>query len=94
MLVRIQFQPRPRPPKRSSGDLRIAAGLAVLLSPLALMAAILGMWRIGADLGIAGEFAITEGAFSHWQVWLALAAILQTMAVILGKYHSGEVETE
>lgn len=70
------------------------AGLAALLSPLALMAAVLGIWRICADMGIAGEFAIPDGPLSHWQVWLALAAILQTMAVVLDRYQQREAETE
>lgn len=52
-----------------------AADLAMtlLLAPTAFMALVFGVWRLGADLGWTEGFFITEGLFSHWQVWIALA---------------------
>jgi hypothetical protein len=50
------------------------------------MALALGTWRMGTDLGITGEFAISRGLFSHWQVWFALAGLLQTGASVLNRY--------
>ena len=41
------------------------------------MAAVLGVWRIASDLNWAGGFAIHSGLFSHWQVWLGGAALVQ-----------------
>lgn len=92
MRVRIQFGGSNRRPRPKS--MRLATGIAVLLSPMALMAAVLGFWKIGADLGVAGDFAIPEGAFSHWQVWLALAGVLEILAAMLEKYGSGRRQVE
>jgi hypothetical protein len=36
-----------------------------------------------------GEFAISRGVFSHWQVWLAMAVILQVCAAMLNRYGRG-----
>jgi hypothetical protein len=47
-----------------------------LLKPAALMAAVLGFWRLGVDLDWTKEFVIERGLFSHWQVWFALAGLL------------------
>ncbi len=68
---------------------KLASGMAALLTPAAFMAFALGMWRLCADLKWAGEFAITRGIFSHWQVWIAMAGVLQTCAVILNRYGRG-----
>ncbi len=37
----------------------------------------LGGWRLGQDLGWAGDFVFDSGVLSHWQVWLSAAAALQ-----------------
>jgi hypothetical protein len=50
------------------------------------MPAILGVWRICADIGLTGAFAISTGLFSHWQVWLGIAALLQLLALALTRY--------
>jgi len=59
--------------------------LAALLSPASVIALVLAFWRLGADLNWTGEFAISTGLFSHWQVWMALAVALQTWAAHLSK---------
>jgi hypothetical protein len=51
----------------------IASGLAALLSPVAAVFFSLACWRLGQDLGLARNFFIEDGPFSHWQVWLTLA---------------------
>ena len=51
--------------------------VAFLLTPLALMAGALAFWRFGIDIDWTSEFPIEAGFFSHWQVWLGLAAGLQ-----------------
>jgi hypothetical protein len=43
----------------------------------------LGGWRLLADLKITGDFAISSGLFSHWQVWIALGVVLQVAAFLL-----------
>jgi hypothetical protein len=66
----------------------------VFLKPLALTQAVLGVWRLGADLGWAGDFFISAGIFSHWQVWIALAAMTQTLAVYLDRVLKSRTATQ
>lgn len=88
MLVRIRLR-RGRPLLRKPGKNRhVALGLAALLTPAALMAYVLGFWRLAADIGVAGEFGIS-GVFSHWQIWILLAALLQISAYVLNRYGRG-----
>jgi len=54
-----------------------------LLSPVAVIAALMACWRFGVDAGWTDSFAVTDGLFSHWQVWLALAIGIQWTAVRL-----------
>ncbi len=85
MIVRLRYQ---RPPKKAPSrpvtpllprqpevvtPQEMATGLASLLAPIAALVFALALWRLGQDLGITKTFFITEGTFSHWQVWLALA---------------------
>jgi acyl-coenzyme A synthetase/AMP-(fatty) acid ligase len=56
-----------------------------LLTPVALVAYMLACWRLGADLNVTGEFFISQGVFSRWQVWLALAIITQLGAKELNR---------
>jgi hypothetical protein len=63
----------------------LASVSAALLTPIAAMALVLGCWRIGADLKWTGEFAISAGLFSHWQVWIVAACLLQISASFLNR---------
>lgn len=55
--------------------------MVAFLTPAAVIAGALGAWRLSSDLGWTGEFFISTGLLSHWQVWFALAALLQSGAV-------------
>ena len=77
------------PKKELDLNRRLALALAVLLTPAALMAASLAFWRLAADLNWTGEFAIRNGPFSHWQTWIATAALLQIMASKLNRWGRG-----
>jgi hypothetical protein len=86
MVVRIRFG-RGRQVQRGKGKNRkLALALSALLTPAAVMASALGFWRLAADLQWTGEFGIASGIFSHWQVWLTFAAILQSGAWVLNRY--------
>jgi hypothetical protein len=50
------------------------------------MALALACWRLAADLRFTGGFPITEGLFSHWLVWLAVAASLEGLGIYLHRY--------
>jgi len=67
----------------------LASVAAALLTPAAAMALVLGVWRLGSDLKWTGEFAIRRGIFSHWQVWIGMAGLLQACASILNRYARG-----
>jgi hypothetical protein len=54
--------------------------LPALLTPASVVALVLGVWRISSDLGWTEQFLIVNGFFSHWQVWIALAIVLQIAA--------------
>jgi hypothetical protein len=56
-----------------------------LLTPVAVIALVLGMWRFGTDLGWTEDFVISNGLFSHWQIWIALAIALQALASMLSR---------
>ena len=47
--------------------------LVALVTPSALVASVMGLWRLTADLGWTESFPISAGFFSHWIVWIALA---------------------
>ncbi|MGA2878925.1 MAG: hypothetical protein ABSG13_08240 [Bryobacteraceae bacterium] len=64
----------------------VALAMAALLTPAAVMACVLACWRLAADLNATGQFPIPNGLFSHWQIWLALAASLQFWATVLNRY--------
>src|SRR5689334_15434430 len=90
MVVRIRFAQGPklgaRRPERAR---QTALAAAALLTPAALIASVLGVWRIAADLKYASSFAIPSGFFSHWQVWLAGAGLLQLCSRVLNRYGRG-----
>jgi len=62
---------------------QLANVFVALLTPAALVALVLGMWRVCADLGWAGAFVIAGGFFSHWQVWIALSIGLKMLSSTL-----------
>ncbi len=88
--------PRQAPP---DGDPNIvtgkemAAGLASLLSPVAALCAAMAFWRIGQDMGFAGKFFISDGPFSHWQVWFAAAGCLIAASIWLNRRSRGDDDT-
>jgi hypothetical protein len=60
--------------------------LVALLSPASVIALVLGLWRLTADLDWTGSFLIPQGFFSHWQVWFALAIALKLGASALAPF--------
>ena len=86
MVVRIRLGKRPARDVRRAQNRRAALAVAALLTPSALMACVLGFWRIAADFKWTSSFAIASGVFSHWQVWVGGAALLQFCAYALNRY--------
>lgn len=86
MVVRIRFGRGPKLERAGRKNRRVAMAFAALLTPAAVMAAVLGCWRLAADLKLAGTFAISTGLFSHWQVWFAFAVLLVICSRVLNHY--------
>jgi hypothetical protein len=86
MKVRIRFGPGTKVGRKPRKNRRFALGLAAMLTPAAVLATVLALWRIAADLNWTGSFAIPTGFFSHWQVWLGAAVLLQLCAHLLNRY--------
>jgi hypothetical protein len=94
MVVRIRFAKGPAlgskvGSTRTERNQHSALVLAALLSPAALVASVLALWRIAADLNVTNSFAIPSGLFSHWQVWLAAAVLLQVCSRVLNRWGRG-----
>lgn len=62
-----------------------AQALFALLTPVAVIALVFGMWRFGTDIGWTEDFVISNGLFSHWQIWIALAIALQALGSMLSR---------
>jgi hypothetical protein len=60
--------------------------ISSLMTPLSLMAWVLGLWRFAAGREWTGAFAISEGVFSRWQVWIAVAIGVQLASFLLHRY--------
>ena len=90
MIVRIRLSNGSRVRRRYRKNQHLALGLAALLTPVAVMAIVLALWRLSTDLSATGKFPISVGIFSHWQVWLTGAAILQFLATVLNRYGNAE----
>jgi hypothetical protein len=89
MVVRIRFRKGPKLGQKRQKNRRIAVAVAALLTPAALVALLLAFWRIAADMNWAASFAIPSGLFSHWQVWMGFAVLLQLCARLLNRYGKG-----
>src|SRR5271165_6712395 len=92
MQVRIRFQHGPTVRYKTRKNRHVALASAALLTPAAVTAFVLSMWRLGADLGFARSFAVHTGILSHWQVWLAISVAIQFLAVVLNRYGNPEPE--
>ncbi len=86
MLVRIRFGKGPKVERKRRKNRRVALAFASFLTPAAVMTSALGVWRLAADLQLASSFAIRNGLFSHWQVWLVSAGLLQAGSHFLNRY--------
>jgi hypothetical protein len=86
MVLRIRFGKGPTVDRKRRKNQQVALAFASLLTAAALMTAVLGIWRVAADLRLATNFAIPDGLFSHWQVWMVSAGLLQTCSHLLNRY--------
>ena len=90
MIVRIRLSSGARVRHKRRKNQHVALALASLLTPGAVMACVLALWRLAADVSVTGQFPIGDGLFSHWQVWITLAGTLQFSAMLLNRYGKAE----
>jgi hypothetical protein len=86
MVVKIRLSYGSTTRKTTAVNRQAALAVSSLMTPVAVMAGALACWRIAADLRWAGEFAIPKGLFSHWQVWIAVAIVVQFAAYLLHRF--------
>ena len=89
MVVRIKFGRGSAVCKLPGKNRHMALALAALLTPATTLFCVLALWRIAADLKWTSQFAIPSGPFSHWQVWIVGAIILQLCTRLLNRYGRG-----
>jgi hypothetical protein len=90
MIVRIRLGKGLRIRKNRRKYQHLALGVAALLTPATVMATVFALWRLSADLKATVEFPISAGLFSHWQIWLTSAAVLEFLAIVLNRYGKAE----
>jgi hypothetical protein len=90
MIVRIRLSSGIRVRQKRRKNQHVALAFASLLTPAAVMACVLALWRLAADLSFTGQFPITDGLFSHWQVWITVAGVLEFTAILLNRYGKAE----
>lgn len=59
--------------------------VAALMTPASLMAFVLAVWAVAAEMDAASSFAISSGLFSHWQVWMVTALGLQGLGCLINR---------
>ena len=55
-----------------------AEAASMVLAPVCWSLWAMACWRLAADMRIAGPFFLSEGLFSHWQVWFTLGLGVHT----------------
>ena len=60
----------------------------LVLTPVAVLAGVLGAWRLGADPGWTTNFFIADGVLSRYQLWFAVAVAAQVSALVLDRWVS------
>ena len=90
MLVRIRLGKFSRLGSQRRQQRRLALTVSAMLAPASVMALVLAVWRIAADLEWTQSFAIQSGPLAHWGVWLGVAAFLQLGSRVLTRYGNGE----
>jgi hypothetical protein len=86
MKIKLRFPPGATVKQTSGKNRHVALAVAALMTPATLVMAVMAMWRLGSDLQMMTEFPITEGVWSHWQMWLAAASASQVATVLLNRY--------
>ncbi len=63
-----------------------ASMLGLVLTPVAVLAAVLGAWRLGADPGWTSDFFIADGLLSRYPLWFAVSIAAQISSFLLNRW--------
>ncbi|WP_031495694.1 hypothetical protein [Bryobacter aggregatus] len=86
MIVRIKLKVGPRIYGERNLDSKLAFAASGVLTPGSVLCFVIALWRLLCDLDLTGAFMIDAGLLSHWQVWLAMGILMQTLSVYLDRY--------
>lgn len=64
----------------------VALWVSAVAWPLGVACYFACAWRWAFDLGWVGRFLVTEGVWSHWQVWFVAGTVGQILAVVWKRY--------
>lgn len=62
---------------------QVCALLAFVFTQAAFAGYVLAGWRLLADLDLLGQFFVSSGLLSRWQVWVALGVLMQMTGSML-----------
>ncbi|MDE3195350.1 MAG: hypothetical protein KGN84_03335 [Acidobacteriota bacterium] len=94
MVVKIRFGRGPIVTRKKGKNGRIAMLAGSFLTLISTCLFSLGIWRLLEDFDMAGNFIYSDGLLSHWQVWIASAAVLQYSSWRLSRYARAAREEE
>ena len=86
MLIKVRFQRGAAGKRFAAKHAPVASGAAGLAALVAVSCLMLALWRLTSDLGWTGEFVISAGLLSHWQVWMAITIAFGAIGVRLARY--------
>jgi hypothetical protein len=86
LLDRYRAGFTPIPFDASDRVIALALISGFVLTPVAVLAAVFGAWRLGAYPGWTSDFFIVDGLFSRYQMWFAVAIGAQISALILNRW--------
>ncbi len=86
MIVRIRFGSGRLVTNRKGKNGDAARLTASMLNLGSISFAILGLWRLGQELDMLGDFVFQDGLLSHWQVWIGASAVVQYVCWRLTRY--------
>jgi hypothetical protein len=88
MVVRVRITAFPRVRRGNSGQGisgEFAPALAGLLTLVSVVCFVMSAWKLFSEFGWAGNFFISAGIFSHWQIWIAGAVAAQLISFRLSR---------
>ncbi len=89
LLVRIRWPVGKTPSRHDDLGQRLALAFASLMTPLALLAILVGLWIVAAGRRWTDPFPISEGWLSYWQLWLGGGVVLRLAASWLNRHGHG-----